>query len=83
MKDQMSLELNKINLLIVGKPNSGKSTLFNFLCKNELSPTGDEYGLTKKNYSSQLNLGSACIALSSCSAQIDESSLKKGESSFS
>ena len=53
MKDQMSLELNKINLLILGKPNSGKSTLFNFLCKNELSPTGDEYGLTKKNYSSE------------------------------
>ena len=53
MKNQMSLELNKINLLILGKPNSGKSTLFNFLCKNELSPTGDEYGLTKKNYSSE------------------------------
>ena len=56
MKDQMSLELNKINLLILGKPNSGKSTLFNFLCKNELSPTGDEYGLTKKNYSSEFEL---------------------------
>ena len=53
MKDPMSLKLNKINLLILGKPNSGKSTLFNFLCKNELSPTGDEYGLTKKNYSSE------------------------------
>ena len=49
----MPLELNKINLLILGKPNSGKSTLFNYLCKNELSPTGDEYGLTKKNYSSE------------------------------
>ena len=49
----MSLKLNKINLLILGKPNSGKSTLFNYLCKNELSPTGDEYGLTKKNYSSE------------------------------
>ena len=49
----MFLELNKINLLILGKPNSGKSTLFNFLCKNELSPTGDEYGLTKKNYTSE------------------------------
>ena len=53
MKNQMSLLLNKINLLILGKPNSGKSTLFNFLCKNELSPTGDEYGLTKKNYYSE------------------------------
>ena len=53
MKDQMSLELNKINLLILGKPNSGKSTLFNCLCKNKISPTGDEYGLTKNNYSSE------------------------------
>ena len=53
MKDLMPIKLNKINLLILGKPNSGKSTLFNFLCKNELSPTGDEYGLTKKNYSSE------------------------------
>ena len=53
MKDPMPLKLNKINLLILGKPNSGKSTLFNYLCKNELSPTGDEYGLTKKNYSSE------------------------------
>ena len=53
MKNPMPLELNKINLLILGKPNSGKSTLFNYLCKNELSPTGDEYGLTKKNYSSE------------------------------
>ncbi len=53
MKNQMPLKLNKINLLILGKPNSGKSTLFNYLCKNELSPTGDEYGLTKKNYSSE------------------------------
>ena len=53
MKNPMPLKLNKINLLILGKPNSGKSTLFNYLCKNELSPTGDEYGLTKKNYSSE------------------------------
>ena len=53
MKDPMPLKLNKINLLILGKPNSGKSTLFNYLCKNELSPTGNEYGLTKKNYSSE------------------------------
>ena len=53
MKNPMPLKLNKTNLLILGKPNSGKSTLFNYLCKNELSPTGDEYGLTKKNYSSE------------------------------
>ncbi len=53
MKNQIYLESNKINLLILGKPNSGKSTLFNFLCKKELSPTGDKYGLTKNNYTSE------------------------------
>ncbi len=63
MKDQMSLELNKIKLLILGKPNSGKSTLFNFLCKNELSPTGDEYGLTKKNYSSEFEFDNYTLTI--------------------
>ena len=63
MKDQMSLELNKIKLLILGKPNSGKSTLFNFLCKNKLSPTGDEYGLTKKNYSSEFEFNNHMFAI--------------------
>ena len=38
---------NEINFIIVGKPNSGKSTLFNNLLNDEISPTGDEYGLTK------------------------------------
>ena len=38
---------NEINFIIVGKPNSGKSTLFNNLLKKDISPTGDEYGLTK------------------------------------
>ncbi|MDG2416235.1 MAG: GTP-binding protein [Pelagibacterales bacterium] len=38
---------NEINFIIVGKPNSGKSTLFNNLLKEDISPTGDEYGLTK------------------------------------
>ena len=64
MKDQVFLELNKINLLILGKPNSGKSTLFNFLCKNELSPTGDEYGLTKKNYSSEFKFDNHIFLIS-------------------
>tara|TARA_B100000886_G_scaffold339143_1_gene303728 strand:+ start:2745 stop:3587 length:843 start_codon:yes stop_codon:yes gene_type:complete len=53
MKIQMSLISDKINLLIVGKPNSGKSTLFNHLCGEYISPTGEEYGLTKKKYSSE------------------------------
>ena len=52
MKNQMYSDSSKINLLILGKPNSGKSTLFNFLCNEELSPAGNEYGLTKKNYTS-------------------------------
>ena len=38
---------NEINFIIVGKPNSGKSTLFNKLLNENISPTGDEYGLTK------------------------------------
>ena len=38
---------NEINFIIVGKPNSGKSTLFNNLLNKDISPTGDEYGLTK------------------------------------
>ena len=44
----MSINLNKINLSIIGKPNSGKSTLFNTLLGSYISPVGDEYGLTKQ-----------------------------------
>lgn len=52
MKKQTFIDLdesntNEINFIIVGKPNSGKSTLFNNLLKEDVSPTGDEYGLTK------------------------------------
>ena len=43
----MSFNLNKINFCIIGKPNSGKSTLFNCLLDDTISPVGDEYGLTK------------------------------------
>jgi small GTP-binding protein domain len=46
----MSIKLNNINIGIIGKPNSGKSTLFNCLLKKNISPVGDEYGLTKKLY---------------------------------
>jgi len=42
-----SLNSQKINFVIIGKPNSGKSTLFNKLLKKEISPTGEIYGLTK------------------------------------
>ena len=47
---QMYINSNnqKINFVIIGKPNSGKSTLFNKLLKKEISPTGETYGLTKK-----------------------------------
>ena len=46
----MSMRLDNINLGIIGKPNSGKSTLFNTLLGEYLSPVGDEYGLTKSLY---------------------------------
>ena len=38
----------EINLVIIGKPNSGKSTLFNKLLRDDISPTGKTYGLTKE-----------------------------------
>ena len=55
---EISTQLNKdnistINFIIVGKPNSGKSTLFNNLLNEEVSPTGDEYGLTKTLFTNQ------------------------------
>ena len=50
MKIRMFMSLNKIHLGIIGKPNSGKSTLFNSLLGENISPVGDEYGLTKSLY---------------------------------
>ena len=43
----MFINSDRINLSIIGKPNSGKSTLFNALIGSNISPVGDEYGLTK------------------------------------
>tara|TARA_B100000965_G_scaffold398403_1_gene416479 strand:+ start:82 stop:909 length:828 start_codon:yes stop_codon:yes gene_type:complete len=43
-----NLNNKTINFVIIGKPNSGKSTLFNKLIKKEVSPTGETYGLTKE-----------------------------------
>ena len=56
MKIPMSSILNKINFCIIGKPNSGKSTLFNCLLKDSISPVGDEYGLTKKLFKDKFTL---------------------------
>tara|TARA_B100000579_G_scaffold425244_1_gene430707 strand:+ start:64 stop:885 length:822 start_codon:yes stop_codon:yes gene_type:complete len=44
----MNLDNQKINFVIIGKPNSGKSTLFNRLLQKEISPAGKTYGLTKE-----------------------------------
>ncbi len=46
----MYIGTEHINLCIIGKPNSGKSTLFNTLLGSYLSPVGEEYGLTKSLY---------------------------------
>ncbi len=46
--------MDKINLLIVGKPNSGKSTFYNTLNNKYLSPTGPISGLTKNIFKSEL-----------------------------
>ena len=56
MKIPMSSILNKINFCIIGKPNSGKSTLFNCLLEDSISPVGDEYGLTKKLFKDKFTL---------------------------
>ena len=44
---QMYINSNKITFSIIGKPNAGKSTLFNCLLGEYKSPVSDEYGLTK------------------------------------
>lgn len=51
----MFMSLNKINLGIIGKPNSGKSTLFNALIGEYISPVGDKYGLTKSLLKQKFN----------------------------
>jgi len=50
-----NLNNQKINFVIIGKPNSGKSTLFNKLLKKEISPTGETYGLTKEVFEQKFN----------------------------
>ena len=49
----LNLNKHKINFVIIGKPNSGKSTLFNKLLKKDISPTGETYGLTKELFTQQ------------------------------
>ena len=49
----LNLNNHKINFVIIGKPNSGKSTLFNKLLKKDISPTGETYGLTKQLFTQQ------------------------------
>ena len=52
----MYSNLNNINFCIIGKPNSGKSTLFNCLIGDSISPVGDKYGLTKNLYRDEFTL---------------------------
>ena len=46
--------MENINFLIVGKPNSGKSTSYNTLNNKYLSPTGPESGLTKDIFKNEV-----------------------------
>ena len=48
--------MEKINFLILGKPNSGKSTFYNTLNNKYLSPTGPESGLTKDIFKSEVEI---------------------------
>ena len=48
--------VEKINFLIVGKPNSGKSTFYNTLNNKYLSPTGPKSGLTKNIFENEVNI---------------------------
>jgi len=48
--------VENINFLIVGKPNSGKSTFYNTLNDKYLSPTGPESGLTKDIFKNEVNI---------------------------
>ena len=48
--------MKNINFLIVGKPNSGKSTFYNTLNNKYLSPTGPESGLTKDIFRNEVNI---------------------------
>ena len=48
--------MEKINLLIVGKPNSGKSTFYNTINSKYLSPAGPESGLTKDILKNKKNI---------------------------
>ena len=57
----MSSNLSNINLSIIGKPNSGKSTLFNSLVKSNISPVGNKYVLLKQSL--QINFLTEIIIL--------------------
>ena len=48
--------MKNINFLIVGKPNSGKSTFYNTLNNKYLSPTGPESGLTKDIFKNEVSI---------------------------
>lgn len=54
---------NKINIVIVGPTNSGKSSLFNFLLKEDRSIVSDIHGTTRDYIESELTLGNLHISL--------------------
>ena len=53
---KLQRETDELSIAIVGKTNSGKSTIFNLINKNEVSLTGSEPNLTRDSVESYTNL---------------------------
>ncbi len=55
IKENYKVKTDELSIAIVGKTNSGKSTIFNLINKNEVSLTGSEPNLTRDSVESYSN----------------------------
>jgi GTP-binding protein len=62
---------NKLKLTIVGRPNTGKSTLFNYIVGSDRSLTGDKPGITRDAISTEISFNGKSFNL------IDTAGLRK------